>query len=606
MSALDIMNQPTNVDIANTVYQEKMQLAREGKLVEEPVTTLADIKNMGSNKSKANPRKHGLNSDEGGSRGGGGGSINEPNKRVKYDEEQSSQPYGNPSSSGLTSEKRENNTSFPNSLERISTASEKPSNSDLYSSASEGSVNDTPQQQNQLLPKILTNPTPLNNTFIRPFSFKAIRFERIGINEWKMKETIIFDIQQFIESLINMQLSSSTSSSSINSTGSATGTDFNIYLLNEKPLSPSLQDGYLRINHAISTPRILHPNASSGTMNSIISGIVSLEQELKKLSSITTSWHVHELPQFQQFLLAYYQQYILTAAANASSTPANTTMSNATSPSAASITRGKSASGISLHQFWNQFDHHSPSNHGFSSQAPTPLSINTSSNPLMSGLVLGCIGYEVSSSMMLIIRENKFLGIHSDIWCKLYPNDFTHAMEELLYPLQQQQMKEQQKEGNNHDYHNTPSIDSNTAKITFGDILMYFFPQLSILERKLTISSQQLSQKKGITVQFTLDDIFVKYAPITPSPQQPSSNIADDCSIRSETDPSRSAMSILPPQGNTSAYQTIGVFTTPAKKILARYFTPLVFSFFPFNRCLSRLQSQAKIHDFILEIDTEF
>lgn len=223
----------------------------------------------------------------------------------------------------------------------------------------------------------------------------------------------------------------------------------------------------------------------------------------------------------------------------------------------------------------------------------------------MSALVLGCIGYEVSSSMMLIIRENKFLGIHSDIWCKLYPNDFTHAMEELLYPLQQQQMK-QQKEGNNNDYHNRSSIDSNTAKITFGDILMYFFPQLSILERKLTISSQQLSQKKGITVQFTLDDIFVKYAPITPSPQQPSSNIADDCSIRSETDLSRSAMSILPPQGNTSAYQTIGVFTTPAKKILARYFTPFLCSFSFVILNLSRLQSQAKIHDFILEIDTEF
>ncbi len=64
-----------------------MRLAREGKLVEEAVTRLADIKNMGSNKSnKTNSRKLGLISAEGAARRGEGSSVHETNKRAKYNE----------------------------------------------------------------------------------------------------------------------------------------------------------------------------------------------------------------------------------------------------------------------------------------------------------------------------------------------------------------------------------------------------------------------------------------------------------------------------------------------------------------------------------------
>jgi hypothetical protein len=528
------------------VYNEKMLKALEGKEVDETVTTLSDIKNMSKQQIKQGNSQHnnsGNNlhsiNNHSNSSGNKRPALIHPNDSMPLKRWKSSSDASGEEGDGTMTidEPTSTRTRFSiateidDSNENIMTSPlSDPDNSSsnngrtlppppaiIIASSSNtrhpnGIVSEPLSHSSSVANKLNTT-SLIHNHHKKPFSFKTIRFERIGTNEWKIKESIIFDISKFIESLFSI--------SSL--------ADFHLYLINEEHLTPSLQEGALKIS---STPRVGTVSKNSSSSSSSF-GIISLENELKKLHSIITSWQKPEIPQLQQFLNSYLQYYYDQLA------PSSNIEDSPIAPS----------SELSLFQFWNQFD---KSNNNSSSTTITSSATSTSTSvSSSSSSCFGCLAYEITNSMMLIIRSNNHLGISHDIWCKIYPNDFSHAMEELI-----NNADDEDEINKNNNGKKGGSINS----ISFGNILTYFFPQLLLIEKKL----KNLRNKSTASSQVTYDasDIFVKYYHSSRvSVVNDENNNGNDESNNNIT---------LPSMNSLTAYQTIGTFTTPAKKIMSR------------------------------------
>jgi hypothetical protein len=574
----------THADIAAAVYNERMQRAKEGKANENPVTTLNDIRtqqsvvlppapiviqpqqqilpqtfpdpqptlptpasqpsqnvSMGNQFQQQPPvqyiqvpqptvlQKRALasKSEESGSnkRSKADGSLddhtpishNSNNNRSTHSHE----PYAPPTAAIQSFMERE-----PSGL--LSENSSLNSHTNAHSGSGSGGLGRLPETagSGNLQQSGLTEGSPGTGGIRKPFSFKSLRFERIGMNEWKIKEVVIFDLGTFIQSLANLNIS-------------------HVYLLNELKLVKSLNNGILKV---------VETNAEHEHQQRIsdVFGLITLENELNKLQSILTSWQISEIPQCQHFLTSYYQHYFDT-------NDNNEYINN----------------GINLYQFWYQFD---PREFLFASerqsqhsekQQPSTTDLSSQCDSLEAKYgISGCIGYEISNSLILIIRKNPVLGVVNDIWCKIFPNDLMHAMDEVL-----QSQREEDEE----------LKKSKPTLITFGNILIYFFPQLLLLEKRL----RNMNKTNHVN---TLSDVFIKYYALNKieatqtTTNNSSNNITSDSSYDTLSNGIGNAVSSsnisfgggnnketsIPPLSNYSSYQTIGTFSTPARKVMAR------------------------------------
>jgi hypothetical protein len=459
----------------------------------------------------------------GGGAGGGGGGGNQPNS------------FGlDRDNSGILSD----NSSFDNSHQNgPNSGSGSGQGGGAGQNGSGGSGNIIGEPPQPMIPAELANQQPNSAGLPRkPFSFKALRFERIGSSEWKIKELLVFDLQKFIESLANLNISQ-------------------VFLINELKLMKPLKNGLLHVAE-------LNADHEHQQRISDVFGLTTLEGELNKVSSVITSWQATEIPQCQQFLTSFYHHYF-------DQNDSNEYINN----------------GVTLYDFWHQFD---PREFLFANErqrqkdqedqtdqnAVSNNTINTNTSSTNSSgskyQIMGCVGYEVSNSLILIIRKNSVLGVVNDIWCKIYPNDLMHAMDEVA--MSQREEDEEQKKSK-------PSL------ITFGNILVYFFPQLLLLEKRI-------KNIKKTTHVNTLSDVFIKYYAFNKVDISHMNNLVenkDSPDVKGVAgtgggggDHSEHNSSInsggggsgndiyLPACLNPSAYQTIGTFNTPARKAMTR------------------------------------
>jgi hypothetical protein len=347
-----------------------------------------------------------------------------------------------------------------------------------------------------LLPTIampITTPPPV--PAVVPFSLRVLRFERVGMYDWDIKETRIFNLEQFIKTVLT-DLSASSASSAF-------------YLLNEQRISTWLNDRKL----SLAKKYLMNPSL-----------FTTLESELSDMKAVITSWNLKEdFWQLQNFLMSYYQRFVNNTAIN-------------------------DGAALSLFDFWFQLDDQQSN-----SQKLLPGKSGASAQPSISSpqtLVRGFLGYEVVKYHILIIRKNPALGISSDIWCKIFHNEFISAYEEV-YSMCNSSSSSSQGGGGE-------------VFVPFGKILIYFFPQLALLERRFSQSSQ--NSANVISSGLHPSDILIKYVSHHHSasggkPLKPSADSPDGLASLSESIPE-----MIPYQ----LYQTIGAYNTPALKIMTK------------------------------------
>ncbi len=394
-----------------------------------------------------------------------------------------------------------------------------------------------------------------------PFTLRVLRFERIGLTEWDIKETRVFDIPQFIQSLL--YLNSSSSSSSSGTSSSSSSLEMNLYLLNEKKLNKMLTDKKCTVS----------VSSGKGSGGGGI-GMISLENELNQLQSILTHWPKYEIMQFQHFLSSYETSYLQYTSDN--------------------ISNNNTGNSFTLFQYWNQLDEsHS------SAIDDQQGDIIVKEDQVKSGgsqSVIGYIAYEITVYLVLIIRKNLSLGIHNDIWCKIFPNELIIANEEIRQEkiLKRNKLKNQTitktAEGDND--------DELVIIVTFGDILINFFPQLSYIIKKLRQQSHNNNNPDSTsnnTIPFEESDLLIKYYCINTLGNNSNTNNKNNSNSNSSNNSSNSNSVInknrnnvnngggnglkesnlvsdftVPNMVSDNCYQTIGTFNTPANKVMAR------------------------------------
>jgi hypothetical protein len=334
-----------------------------------------------------------------------------------------------------------------------------------------------------------------------PFSLRVLRFERVGIYDWEIKENRIFNLEQFIKTVLT-DLSVSSASSAF-------------YLLDEQRISTWINDRKL----SLAKKYLMNPSL-----------FTTLESELSEMKAVITSWNLKEdFWQLQNFLMTYYQRFVIHN---------NNTANNGNNNS--------DVAALSLFDFWSQLDEQQSSSH------KPPAKSGASAQPPISSpqnLVRGFLGYEVVKYHILIIRKNLALGISSDIWCKIFHNEFISAYEEVYSMCNSSSASSQGVGG------------GGEVSVPFGKILIYFFPQLALLERRFGQSSQ--NSTNVISSGLHPSDILIKYVSHHHSasggkPVKPSAESLDGLS--------ESVPEMIPYQ----LYQTIGAYNTPALKIMTK------------------------------------
>jgi hypothetical protein len=152
--------------------------------------------------------------------------------------------------------------------------------------------------------------------------------------------------------------------------------------------------------------------------------------------------------------------------------------------------------------------------------------------------VQGYLAYEIESYIIFIIRKNPSLGISEDIWCRIYPM-------EINSPFQQ-------------------AVDSN-KEMSIGEYLLHFFPQLQQLKKRLKILSKKLQAANGDDgIEYDENDIMLKYYQ-----HKVSTNTASADATTGESADSAGETK-LPAMLSLASYQTVGTYTSAAKKIISR------------------------------------
>lgn len=414
-------------------------------------------------------------------------------------------------------------------------------------------------------PTALSNPPMIQQqqqqTRKLPFTLRVLRFERIGLTEWDIKETRVFDIPQFIQSLL--YLNSSSSSSTSGTSSSSSSLEMNLYLLNEKKLNKMLADKKCSIS------------VSSGKGSGGGIGMISLENELNQLQSILTHWPKYEIMQFQHFLSSYETSYLQYTSDN--------------------ISNNNTGNSFTLFQYWNQLDESHSS--AINDQPGDSTGNGGKEVQAKSGgnqSVIGYIAYEITVYLVLIIRKNLSLGIHNDIWCKIFPNELIHANEEIR---QDKILKRNKVRNQSNSTTEGGNDDEFVVIVTFGEILINFFPQLSYIIKKLRQQSHNNNNNpdstSNNTIPFEESDLLIKYYCINTLNNNSNNTKINNNSNNTNNSNSNSLISnsrnnvnngggsgskesnlvsdfTVPNMVSDNCYQTIGTFNTPANKVMAR------------------------------------
>jgi hypothetical protein len=379
-------------------------------------------------------------------------------------------------------------------------------------------------------------PVPVQVKPILPFSLKIVRFERIGLSEWDIKEIRVFDLQSFLQNLLS------------NNNNNGGSNDLTIFLLNEKRLHSLLSEKKLSItNSSIS----ISPSACK------------LEDELTSgYKAVVTSWPQYDFLQFQHFLTSYETHFNSHTHAEPSSTPSSS---------------AHHYNNLSLYRFWSQFNEtvktEESSNHSNTDENDatdkTGNKTASISNSSSNNSIIGYIGYEITIHLVLVVRKNISLGIKTDIWCKIFPNEFLQTSQEIRASL----LLENNNNNNNH-----PVV------VTFGQILMNFFPQLNFIEKKLQqlnnsnlSSSNSNNNNPNHTMPLTMNDILVKYYSFSHQNKQSETTKTNQITGNTNTSNNNNNL-VIPDMVSYQYYQTIGTLQTPANKVMTRYVS-LVISF---------------------------
>jgi hypothetical protein len=229
-----------------------------------------------------------------------------------------------------------------------------------------------------------------------------------------------------------------------------------------------------------------------------------LQTALHSMNSIIASWPNENFLQFQNFLFLYRLQF-------------NQQLQNP-----------KSTNSLSLVRFWAEY---------YDKRLPFPFPKRNYSSE--TSRPLGVITHETVKYHILIIPKNKVLGIHSDMLCGIFHNEFTSAYEELAARI------------------STAGHDL----LTFGKMPVHFFPQLTVLDRPFKNSKNQ-------TKKIELSNIVIKYT--THREEFISSHYSFLLSRKTCETVSASSWLTFPEMISPTRFQTLGAFNAPALIILAK------------------------------------
>lgn len=370
------------------------------------------------------------------------------------------------------------------------------------------------------------------------WSIPALRMERIGSDRWLMKETRVFDVANFIDTVMRHQLTGPLAATAGGTTNPLT--TGSILLIQETKLAAEMASPLMELER-----RSAHPFGSGSV----------LEQELQLRGALVTSWPLDEIAQFVSFLRAYQQhcRYISDRSQQVAAValpppskstpsagtavddtanddqqaPANEPMANGSTPresdaamnvvdnvagatasspnkvepGAAAVDRD-AASEVVLPSLWEYWQYQN-------GRRPLPSTGEAARS-------VGYLVYEAPVQVIVLLRAQPSLSIPDDLWCTMYPHDFTVLLAEK-------------------------TVEKSAS---FGALLIDLFPQLSHVGR----------DGSGTSVA----NITVRYLA---HPQQSSA---------ATTAHNTSEGTGLPRKAPLAQYQTIGTWAHAAARLLVR------------------------------------
>jgi hypothetical protein len=233
---------------------------------------------------------------------------------------------------------------------------------------------------------------PRTSSLSHPLTF--FNFDRIGMNEWKIRGIKIFHLDPFMQSLTEDL--------------SATG----IYLVDDQKLAP-----LITLNVQSSINGNFSASVSGGKFLAREGGLLSLREELGHTDTLVASWNSRgDYRQFEGFIRRY---------CNAVQAQA----SDGSSSSGASKKDDVTATAATLLSVWQEdssLDHAGKKRSRSDNDLTSMLSPVTTSGR-------GVIVYETVTQMGFVIRKNLQLGMTHDLWCLLYPNDMYASSSDSSY-----------------------------------------------------------------------------------------------------------------------------------------------------------------------------
>jgi len=205
------------------------------------------------------------------------------------------------------------------------------------------------------------NKSTINNVSLQSIPpLTILRFERIGINQWDIYESKIFELDNFL-SLFSTDSIKSTNNLDHHQTQN--NSISHVYLLDE-----------LLLSEVIQSKQLIHKDADNNTKFTL-GKLIKLIYPLAVLSTWTQPTDYSSL---KSTLLFYAQQFVVRSIV--------------------------------------------PSTNIFTTENIVSLyKLATSDHCNIKSLANGCLAYEVDAPAIIILRKSHLLGIEEDIWRKIYP-----------------------------------------------------------------------------------------------------------------------------------------------------------------------------------------
>lgn len=305
----------------------------------------------------------------------------------------------------------------------------------------------------------------------------ALRFEKVSPTEWEIMETRWFDVQALLDVLtkpVNPFLSDSSRP-----------VEVVLCFVDETALQEDLQAGKL-----------------AGRL--IPSSRGSLTRELQQRKALITSWPEREMSQFARFVQTWQE----------------------CCRQGEPLAGEKSTQLLSLHDIWWRL-HPQGQSSGGSRSSPHPPPTSSSAAPaaapapvIQPSKCMGYIAYEVVYLTGVILRANHRLNLDEDIWCMVYPSEWT-----------------------------SPDSEQSMAAFLAG-----FFPQLHGVSRE--------NRPERISIKY--------YAHEGQALPQETDGKTVESDARRERRQRVDGMVALPAAPAPAMYQTIGTLSTPTARAFSR------------------------------------